>query len=77
MRQTLRELTIWAHCSVALFAKAGALAAGHALHCIPNRLVRTHPIYEMSSSKSSKTKVSIKLKIQYKTGLMQNRPSKA
>jgi hypothetical protein len=24
-------------------AKADALAARHALHCIPNRLVRTHP----------------------------------
>ncbi|MFZ3001401.1 MAG: hypothetical protein WA071_13820, partial [Undibacterium umbellatum] len=46
---TLRELTIWAHCSVVPLAKADALAARHVLHCIPNRLVRTHPIYEMSS----------------------------
>ena len=41
-----------AACYLAL-AKAGALAAGHALHCIPNRLVRTHPIYEMSSNNAS------------------------
>ncbi|MDP1976158.1 hypothetical protein, partial [Undibacterium sp.] len=49
---TLRELTIWAHCSVVPLAKADALAARHVLHCIPNRLVRTHPIYEMSSKEA-------------------------
>ncbi len=39
-------------CYLAL-AKAPALASRHALHCIPNRPVRTHPIYEMSSNQLS------------------------
>ncbi len=42
-------------CNLA-FAKALALAAGHALHCIPNHLVRTHPIDEMSSRDAKKSR---------------------